>query len=114
MLNAANELGSKSKVTIPWPLLVLCALFRTLMVDFTLVSTSEGASLPTCLKKGTHKSSIVRIVRAMNFNWVRGMPKGPEVEGRSCLENRPVIVSDSSDMAAALPGFYKVKGVDSV
>lgn len=113
MLNAANELGSKSKVTIPWPLLVLCALFRTLMVDFTLVSTSEGASLPTCLKNGTQKPSIARIVRAMNFR-VRGLPKGPEVEGRSCLENRPVIVSDSSDMAAALPGFYKVKGVDSV
>ena len=44
--------AATSKVTIPWPLLVLCALFRTLMVDFTLVSASDGTSLPTRLKMG--------------------------------------------------------------
>lgn len=53
-------------------------------------------------KNGAHKSLIVRIVRAMNFNSVRGTQNGPGVEGRPCLENRPVIVSDSSDMAVDL------------
>ena len=38
----------------------------------------------------------------MNFNSVRGTQNGPGVEGRPCLENRPVIVSDSSDMAVDL------------
>jgi hypothetical protein len=33
----------------PWPMLVLCALLRTLIVDFTFVSASDGASLPTLL-----------------------------------------------------------------
>jgi hypothetical protein len=38
----------------PWPKLVLCALFCTLIVDFTLVSASEGASLlPTPLLQVT-------------------------------------------------------------
>ena len=38
----------------PWPKLVLCALFCTLIVDFTLVSASDGASLlPTPLQEVT-------------------------------------------------------------
>jgi hypothetical protein len=65
---------------------VLCALFRTLIVDLALVSASEGASLLSRLQK-RHTGTLScddGVTTAAVY-----------------LEKRPVMVSDSSDMSAS-------------